>query len=206
MNYEIGIVNMNPKIKDIQTLENVCRSIGYLPIILDATQINYQKIFNYIKKSKIKKWIFSGSRLMVTDPWTPKIPLEIFDLEDKEFMLICYSLQSAIYQMDYPISYRRLNKKEIFYLYVERKDIEILQKEYLFENIAMPMTVWRNHYAFVSPHHIYIKNQLSSTYINDLVTYDNECMILFYKNAILLQYHPEKTPNGIQLMSNWLKK
>ena len=202
MNYEVGIVNLNPNIKDIHTLENACRSIGYKPFILDAIQINKDKIYKYIKKSHIKKWIFSGSKFMVTDSWSIKIPIEIFDIKDKEFMLICYSLQSAIYQIDYPISYRRVNKKEYFNLYIERENIEYLNKEYLFNNITMPMKVWRNHYAYLSSAHIDRNNENNLIY---LTSYENECMILFYKNAILLQYHPEKTEDGLQLMWNWLK-
>jgi GMP synthase-like glutamine amidotransferase len=190
MNYEVGLVNLNPNIKDIQTLENACRSLGYNPFILDLTQLTKEKVFAYIKKSKIKKWIFSGSRSMVTDSWTPKIPLDIFNLENKEFMMICYSLQSVIYQLDYPISYRRINKKEIFNLSVNRTMIEYLNKEYLFENIAMPMSVWRNHYAFLSTFHVNIKKDECN--LIDFANYYGECMILFYKNAILLQYHPEK--------------
>ena len=203
MNYVVGLVNLNPNIKDIQTLENACRSLGYNPFVLDLTTLTKEKLYVYIKRSKIKKWIFSGSRSMVTDSWTPKIPLDIFDIENKEFMLICYSLQSVIYQLDFPISYRRNNKRETFNLSVDRKRIEDLGKEYLFENIAMPMKVWRNHYAFLSPCHIH--NNPNCDNLIDLVSYDNECMILFYKNSILLQYHPEKTWDGLQLMLNWLK-
>jgi GMP synthase-like glutamine amidotransferase len=140
---------------------------------------------------------------MVTDTWSPKIPLEIFNIEDKEFMMICYSLQSIVYQLDYPITYRRNNKKEIFNLSVSRMMIEHLNKEYLFENITMPMKVWRNHYAFLSQFHLNIKKDECN--LIDLVNYEGECMILFYKNAILLQYHPEKTNDGLELMWNWLK-
>ena len=204
MNYEVGLVNLNPHIKDIQTLENACRSLGYRPLILDLTQLTKEKVYLFIKRSKIKKWIFSGSRLMVTDLCAPKIPLEIFNLENKEFMMICYSLQSVIYQMDYPISYRKNNKKEVFDLYIDRKTIEHMNKQYLFENIAMPMKLWRNHYAFFSPSHIINTNPNND--LIDLVSYDGECMMLFYKNSILLQYHPEKTNDGLQLMYNWFRK
>jgi hypothetical protein len=34
---------------------------------------------------------------------------------------------------------------------------------------------------------------------------DKEVMTTAYKNAIMVQWHPEKTPDGIIFLKNWLE-
>lgn len=196
---EIGIVSLYPNQKDIQKLENAIKILGYKPHIIDLAHTTADKIYYYIKNSWIKHWIFSGSPSSVIEKSSPQIPMEIFRLISKKFMFICYSLESVMYQLKYPISIRKELKKEIFKLDVSKSKIKKTQTEYLFESINFPMKVWRNHYGFVSDK--IINNNL----ISDVASYEGESMILLYRNSILIQYHPERTTDGLKLIDNWIR-
>jgi GMP synthase-like glutamine amidotransferase len=193
----IGIVSMYPHIKNINYLENIIRQIGYTPYVLDLAHSTPDKIYYLIKRSYIKHWIFSGSPLSVVDNKSIQIPMDIFNLKHKKYMFICYSLESIMYQLKYPISIRHELKKEYFKLDIDEMIINNNKINYLFEDIILPMNVWRNHYGYVSSH-----LELEPT---EIASYGDECMILLYKNSILLQFHPEKTNDGLQLIKNWIK-
>ena len=196
---EIGIVSLYPKLKDIQNLDNAIKLLGYIPYIIDLAHSTQDKIYYHIKNSHIKHWIFSGSPTSVIDKGSPQIPMEIFRLTYKRFMFICYSLESVMFQLKYPISIRRELKKELFSLNVSRSKIKNTNTEYLFENINFPMNVWRNHYGYVS--NLIINNNL----IHEVASYEGESMILLYRNSILVQYHPERTHDGLKLIDNWIR-
>jgi hypothetical protein len=113
---KIGIVSLYPFIKNIKTLVNAVESLGHTTKILNLYSVKSSIIYELIKKSNITHWIFSGSPLSVVEKKSPKIPIEILDLEDKKFMLICYSMESMIFQLNYPITIRRELKKEVIRL------------------------------------------------------------------------------------------
>jgi GMP synthase-like glutamine amidotransferase len=197
---QIGIVSLYPKQKDIQHVENAIKLLGYIPHIIDLAHSTQDKIYYHIKNSDIKYWIFSGSPTSVIDKGSPQIPMEIFRLTAKRFMFICYSLESVMFQLRYPISFRKELKKELFNLDVNITNIKNTNTSYLFENIYFPMKVWRNHYGYVS--NLIINNNL----IQEVASYEGESMILLYRNSILVQYHPERTNDGLKLIDNWIKK
>jgi GMP synthase-like glutamine amidotransferase len=178
---EIGIVSMYPNIKDIKYVEDCIRLIGYKPYVLDLYHGIREKIFNIIKRSNIIHWIFTGSPTFVTDRNAPQIPLDIYKLHDKKYMMICYSLESIAYQLKLPISFRQDNKKELFELQINNKK----------------MKLWRNHYGYLSSH-------INIDPLEHTKSYDGECMVLHYKNSILLQFHPERTNDGIEFINKWI--
>jgi GMP synthase-like glutamine amidotransferase len=178
---EIGIVSLCPNIKHIKYVVNSIRELGYTPYILDLYHGDKLKIFNIIKKSKIYHWIFSGSSCSVIDRNAPQIPLDIYKLNNKKYMMICYSLESIAYQLKLPISFRKENKKELFELQVNNKKLKL----------------WRNHYGYLS-------SDINIEPLQHIKSYNQECMILLYKNSILLQFHPERTHDGIEFINNWI--
>ena len=198
---DIGIVSLYRNIKDIQKLDDAIKTLGYNTYVLDLAHSTKNKIYQIIKHSYIKHWIFSGSPYLVIDRISPQIPLELFKLTTKKYMFICYSLESVMYQLKYPISIRQELKRELFDLEVDDIKLKLTQTQHLFDNINFPMKVWRNHYGYLSSHLI----QRENNHITKLVSYKGECMILLYKNSILIQYHPERTKDGIQLIDNWIK-
>jgi GMP synthase-like glutamine amidotransferase len=196
---EIGIVSLYPKLKNIQNLENAIKILGYKPHIIDLAHTTPDKIYYYIKNSWIKHWLFSGSPTSVIDRGSPQIPMELFRLAAKRYMFICYSLESVMFQLKYPISFRKELKKELFDLDVSKTKINNTNTEYLFKSINFPMKVWRNHYGFVSD------TIINSNLIEEVTSYEGECMILLYRNSILVQYHPERTKDGLKLIDNWIR-
>ena len=188
---EIGIVSLYPNIKCIKYLVNAINILGYNSYVLDLVRSTNRNIYNIIKKSNIKYWIFSGSPSMVIDRSSPQVPLEIYNLEDKEFMLICYSMESVAYQMDIPITFRRQNKKEVFKLDINNVDHNIVKYCHNFIN------VWRNHYGYIS-------SLINKNPFTEIASHQGESMILLYKNSILIQFHPERTVDGLILIYNWI--
>ena len=200
---EIGIVSLYPHIKDINNLENAIRLLGYKPYILDLVHSTKDKIYYLIKKSHIIHWIFSGSPLCIIDKRSTQIPLELFKLTAKRYMFICYSLESIMYQLKYPISIRYDLKKEFFNLTIDNDNIIKNKLESLYKSINFPMIMWRNHYGFVSSD--YIKNNKLNYNLVEIASYQGESMILLYRNSILLQFHPERSNDGLQLINNWIR-
>lgn len=178
---EIGIVSLCSNIKYIKYVVNSVKVLGYTPYILDLYHGDKLKIFYIIKRSKISNWIFTGSSCSVIDKNAPQIPLDIYKLHDKKYMMICYSLESIAYQLKLPISFRQDNKKELFELQINNKK----------------MKLWRNHYGYLS-------SDINIEPLQHIKSYNGECMILHYKNSILLQFHPERTRDGIEFIYKWI--
>ena len=97
----IGIVNMYHDSDKLKPLLAAVRGLGY--------RVHLGTI-DEVATSPIKKWIFSGADRDVTEHI--QVPLELLTL-NKRYLMICYSMESVLYQMGYPI-YRRANEKGYF--------------------------------------------------------------------------------------------
>lgn len=187
------------------------KKLGYTPYIVDYTTSD--KIFEEIIKSNIKHWIFSGSPHMVIDSTSPIVPLNILNLKDKKFMLICYSMESILYQLDFPVIKRYENKKEKFRLKLDVKKIEKIKKINILYNLRIKPGLRRGRIQFYRlrlkrNHHYYIPSNVIDykKYPNmHLVSsYRKESMMIFYNNTIMVQFHPERTLDGYILINNWI--
>jgi GMP synthase-like glutamine amidotransferase len=99
--------------------------------------------------SNIKKWIFSGSAHTVIYNDSPKVPMEIFNIPDKQFLLICYSMESVLHQLKVgEIKKRYENKKEKFRLKINTKLVKELNLEYLFYGLKNTLHLYRNHHWY----------------------------------------------------------
>lgn len=183
----VGIVNMYDNNYQCRYLINALTSLGYKPLVISGSQA---QVLNYIKSSPIRIWIFSGAATPVFEEDSPQIPLQVTNLKTKKILLICYSMESLLYQLGMPITTRNENKKEIFKL-------QITQPDPLFNNIKNPMVLRRNHIRYVAA-----VGPIGPA--KAVAAYDGELMIATYKNATLMQFHPEKTPDGKKLLLNWI--
>ena len=185
---QLGIVNMYGNNYQCRYLINAVISLGYKPLVISGSSA---QVHNYIKSSPIRLWIFSGAASAVFAEDSPQIPLQVANLKTKKILLICYSMESLLYQLGIPIATRNENKKEIFKL-------QITQPDPLFNNIKNPMVLRRNHIRYVTAKAVAVGP------IGPVAAYDDELMIANYKNATLMQFHPEKTPDGKKLLLNWI--
>jgi GMP synthase-like glutamine amidotransferase len=169
----VGVVKVNRN----TYVEDAVRTLGHTPVVL---QINDEELVTKIKKSSIPHWIFTGTGIAVSvlNPLAPQVPLEIFKMKDKHFVLICYSMESVLFQMGYPIKQRYETKKE-------RIQLDGLH-------------VYRNH-RFYTP-----VSSLDST-IQIVHSYRGELMTAIYKNAVMTQWHPERSRDGVQLLKGWIE-
>ena len=169
----IGVVKVN-----INTyVEDAIQKLGHTPVVF---QINDENLVTKIKESPIQKWIFTGTslRVSVLNPLSPKVPLEIFNLKDKEFFLICYSMESVLYQMGYPVKQRSIKKKEFFQL--------------------DEVKVYRNH-------QFYIPVEALDNRVTLVNSYRGEVMTVLYKNALMTQWHPERSKDGLHCLKAWIE-
>ncbi len=168
----VGIVKVSSK----HYVEKAIEKLGHTPYIL---QIHDPELMEKIKSSKIQKWIFTGSslRLSVLNPMSPQVPLDILKMKDKEFFLICYSMESLFHQLGYPVVQRNHFVKETFSL--------------------GPLKVYRNHQYYVPVEKVDNKIKVTESY-------KGEVMTAFYKNTVLTQWHPERTKDGIECLRMWL--
>lgn len=168
----IGVVTVHSK----QRLEDALRKLGHTPVVI---QLNEEDLADQIRKSTIDKWIFSGSdlHLTVNNPLAPQVPMEILDMKDKEFFLICYSMESMMLQLGYPVVKRNHFVTERFQL--------------------GPFQVYRNH-------GYYIPAKKVSKKVKVLQTRRGEVMTVSYKNILMTQWHPERTKDGIECLQSWI--
>jgi GMP synthase-like glutamine amidotransferase len=130
-------------------------------------------IYNCVKRSPITHWIFSGSDTGVTESSSPLLSLELLKLP-KRLMFICYSMESILVELGNPIKKRYENRKELITL--------------------GKLKVRRNHRWYFSS----VKPP-----VKVLASYNGEVMLASYKNALLIQYHPEKTADGKRQIMEW---
>ena len=181
---------MNPTKKIPETFLHTLHTLSCKVFWLHCNDYTKEEIASIIKSSQIRKWIFTGSPASVYNPTSPKVSLELLNMPDKNFFFICYSMESILYQLGIPVLKRNVNKKELFQLELHRIPLNI------FQGISKPGVFLRNH-------QYYTPSNLDSD-IQSLASYENEEMVLVYKNSIMTQFHPEKTDDGKQIIFNWV--
>jgi GMP synthase-like glutamine amidotransferase len=110
--------------------------------------------------------------------------------------MICFSMESVLVQLGIPLRRRGVLRRESFRLTVPRP----FAAHPLFEGIRNPQSVWRSHHWYVPRTAIE-----GAPAITSVSSYNGEVMIALYKNAVLVQYHPERSKDGRQFLGNWLK-
>ena len=169
----IGVVSIHSK----PYVEEAVQKLGYTPFVLSFLE---EDLAEKIQKSKINKWIFSGSDLRVTvnNPLAPQVPMDILEMKQKEFFLICYSMESMMLQLGYPV--------------VERN-------HFMTERFPLgPLEVYRNH-------GYYIPAKKVDTKVKVIHTRRGEVMTACYKNVIMTQWHPERTKDGLLCLKAWIE-
>jgi GMP synthase-like glutamine amidotransferase len=188
----VGIVDMYGSVNKCRHLIQAIREItGDEPNVIEGYNIpNNKMIYDYIKASPQKFWIFSGSAHNVTDINAMHVPLRVTALHHKKIMMICYSMESLLFQLNLAVQTRYIKKTETFNL---RPNII----SPLFKDIKLPLIAYRNHIRY------FTKNQIVSP-VTLLASYNGEAMVALYKNTTLVQFHPEKSDDGKKMLANWL--
>ena len=158
-------------------LPNALASIGCDITVIDSDD----DYIDIIKHSPITHWIFTGSDYDVMKKTTPKLSLDILNIRNKRFLLVCYSMESVLQQLGCHLIKRPNAMKGRFDLIMNGVKIE----------------AYRNHYTYVVPESIKRGMRL-------LATYKGDTMNVSYKNLMMTQWHPEITEDGIVFMKEWL--
>jgi GMP synthase-like glutamine amidotransferase len=172
---QVGVIDFYYPRKGISPLLESLTKLGYTAKVISGESL----VLKQIQDSSIKKWIMSGAhRNALTDKY--QVPQQLSKLKDKEFLLICYSMESFLHQMGYPIFCRKENKKEIISL-----------------KFPEEQKVFRNHYCYIPTFKL-------DTRINLINSYRGETMTALYKNITMTQWHPEKSADGLEFLKKWL--
>ena len=186
----VGVINMYPSLTGAEFIVRALDKLGHSSFLLKGDEFSEEDLFARIKKSPIKNWIFSGSTLHIHEGG-PQVPLDILKL-DKRFLLICYSMESLITRIckcEHHLKERYTHKNEIFHLW------RPLESAWLFDGIKEDMVLRRNH-------HWYLPSGLLP--VLEIASYRGELMIAGYKNCLMMQFHPEKSADGLKMLANWL--
>jgi len=184
----VGVVNMYPSLTGGEFIVRALDKLGHSSFLLKGDEFSEDELFARIKKSPIKNWIFSGSTLHIHEGG-PQVPLDLLKL-DKRFLLICYSMESLITRIckcSHHLKERYTHKNELFHL--QRSSY------WLFDGIKEDMVLRRNH-------HWYLPAGVLP--VHEIASYRGELMIAGYRNCLMMQFHPEKTADGLKMMENWL--
>ncbi len=174
----VGILNMySHKLKI--SLPKALDSIGCDYTIIDFDENHVENI----RRSRIKCWILTGSDYNVMNKTTPQLDLDLLKMSDKRFMLVCYSMESILLQLGCHLIKRRNNVQEYFDLDLGGNTIK----------------AFRNHYTYIVPDSLKRGMRL-------LATHKGDTMNVEYKNTVMVQWHPERTADGIQFMKEWINK
>ena len=185
---------MYETIDETDELVRAVSSMGVTPYVIQGQRT--AEVLHAVHKEKdIRHWIFSGGETVVTDEGGPQVPLELFDLDNKTFLLICYSMESVLVQLGFTIERRAENKKEPVRLSLQHP----YRVHPLFSAIRQPMLVRRNH-------RFYFPTGAVRAPVVPVASYDGELMLALYKNAVLTQYHPERSKDGRQFIQNWITR
>jgi len=151
------------------------RLLGYVPLVLDCDDAKWkQKAY----QSPIRHWICTGSEWNVIDLDAPRLPQFLLDNVRQRWFLICYSMQTFGY-------------------YSLRLNIGRLPERAFYLEMAQNGThYWRNHeYAFRKQDN----NLFSRTDLKNIALFSDDVISRAeYKNAIMTQYHPERTLEGLE--------
>jgi len=188
---QVGVVNMYGTNYGCRYLIHALLVLKCVPYVIDGFHNTTDVVYKSIISSPIKYWIFSGSAHDVLDTHSPQVPNKLFSLKNKRFMMLCYSMESSLIQLNLKLVKRPTHKKEIIHI-----DIPKLYNP-LFENIKNPMVVRRNHMCYFDAKTIKAPVKL-------LASYNDEAMIAEYGNTTFIQFHPEKSSDGKKLIVNWL--
>jgi len=192
---EVGVVNMYGSVYKCHYLINALESLGCIPHSIDGFHMTQKMIIETIKNSSIRHWIFSGSaHNPALETESKQIPLDIVKLKGKQCMLICYSMESLLIQLNIPLVKHHIKRKESFQLTIPT----VYSQLPLVEGIKNPMLLRRNH-------KMYFRSNSIHEPLEHIASYNGECMIVSYKNTLCLQFHPEKSPDGKKLIVNWLR-
>lgn len=173
----VGIVNMN-RYGEPTHLVNAIEKLGHTTCIIGPSE----NMVSIIQKSPIDHWFFTGSSYDVLSPISPQIDVGIFDLKDKHLFLICYSMESALLNLGCKLHKKPRTNRRIF---------DIISSS------GNKIHVWKSHDTYVS---ISLNPKLKP-----FARYNDEIMTVGYKNAIMTQWHPERTADGVVVMREWLQ-
>jgi len=166
--------------------------LGHSVYVISHKGQTSDSLLHQISRSPIRRWILTGSDYHLHNEGAPKVPIGILDLP-KQFLLICYSMESLITQCsEAQLKERYENRKELFHL----PNPTQRATPGLFDGIKTKMVLRRNHLWYFQSGTI--------APFTELASFRGEVMIAVYKNCLLTQFHPEKTPDGIKIIKNWL--
>lgn len=173
----VGILNMYSG-KLLPSLPRALDSIGCTYTVVEFDENHYETI----RRSRLTRWILTGSGYNVMNKTSPQLDIRLLKMRDKRFMMVCYSMESILLQLGCHLITRRNNAKEYFHLDIGENTIK----------------AFRNHYTYIVPDSIHQRG------MRLLATYKGEAMNVEYKNALMTQWHPERTADGIEFMREWL--
>ena len=175
----VGVLDCFKDRRNLTTLLRAIRIVGGAPVVIRVTEDNW---LSRIRNSPIRHWVVSGSEWNVTEHGAPRIFPSLLLHEHQRFLFICYGMQSLVFQMGGRIS--KLPEK------VQRVDEVQGEGNGLF---------WRNHeWGFK-------EDGMIRGIVEPLYSSDGYFMRGFVGNAMLTQYHPERTLEGLEQMEAFLR-
>lgn len=170
----VGVVDYYTRPQSVSYVLAALRLLGHSAVLYSGSD---PRLLEEIRQSPVTHWIFSGSDRSVKGAGAPQVPQEIFGLRGKHFLLICYSMESGLLGLGYPVHIRKKRKQG---------HIELGGR-----------TVWRNHYGFVPAARLDNRVRL-------VEAHEGETMTVLYKNAVMTQWHPERTVDGLLFLDEWI--
>lgn len=206
----IGIVNFR---KTNEMPEQLIKALIHLQGENDKhviTMISYEDVkedVKFIKESGITHWIFSGSEKDPRKSDAPQVLMKkLMKLNNNKFkfLMICYSMESALMQSPFSFKLIKCNKSHK----KGNKQVATIQEHNNSNNNKnktnnKTLEAWRNHEFHFDVEQVEGKLVKNFKIIHVL---DDMLMTAQYKNFTFTQWHPEHSNDGMEFLDNWLHK
>jgi GMP synthase-like glutamine amidotransferase len=183
----IGIVNMYHNTKYLDKVVEAAHGLGHRVTIVNGYHLTRSEVYSTIRDSRIGHWIFTGGDHYVDDLGANQVPLEVLSLP-KRFLMICYSMESVLWQLGFPLVHRDHVEKGYFKLDVGGR----------------MLTLYRLHRCYIRPKRAQVTVDGQMFRVRTLAVHEKELMMATIGPALLTQFHPESSRDGRQLLKAWL--
>jgi len=174
---KVGVINCYKTPSNISILTRAIRLLGASPIVFQVADPTWVSV---AQSSAIRHWIVSGSEWNVKDNGAPRIPPDLMLDREKRWIFVCYGMQSVLCSLG----------AEIYKLPEYKRAAETVEGR----------LYWRNHGWGFDRSGVRNLRIAAPVFASDGIL-----MRCYIGNAVLMQYHPERTLEGLEELRDFVR-
>lgn len=187
MGKTIGIISFMKRGGVPPALGTAVKAFNLDVTLLDAEDSD---LVTAVRESPVRDWVLTGSSWDIDARGAPQVPLELLRLRGKRFLLICYSHESLLWQLDVPL--QRCERVKGW------APIDVLSRGRGLFGSADSANVWCNYNTWALAEDIPRGWKI-------LATMGPVAMAIQRGHVTSMQFHPEMLGRGRNIFKEWLR-